>query len=140
MGQQREGNLQAGGQQGGLQTVGTSQEQTWHELRDHGQSSQVRLTNLYNEMRILSWHCSGITTREEYWPRWTDRDWCTSSLTYLRLVILSRWSVAGSDHQPHRSQKVWEMKLKLVYESKSKPWLHIDPWKPRLYIDSSKLT
>ena len=43
MGKQREGNLQAGGQQGRLQTVGASQEQTGHELRDHGQSSQVRL-------------------------------------------------------------------------------------------------
>ena len=28
MGKQREGNIQAGGQQGGVQTVGTSQEQT----------------------------------------------------------------------------------------------------------------
>jgi len=43
MGKQREGNLQAGGQQGGLQTVGTSQEQAGHELRDHGQSSEVLL-------------------------------------------------------------------------------------------------
>ena len=54
MGKQREGNLQAGGQQGRLQTVGASQEQAGHELRDHGQSSQVRLTSLYNVMTILS--------------------------------------------------------------------------------------
>merc|ERR1711902_23830 len=73
---------------------------------------------------------SDITTREEYWPRLMDRDWSTSLLTYLRLVILSRWTVAGSDQSRH-TWKVWEMKLKLVYESKSKPWLHIDPWKPR---------
>ena len=50
MGKQREGNLQAGGQQGGLQAVGTPQEQAGHELRDHGQSSQVRLAN-FNIMR-----------------------------------------------------------------------------------------
>ena len=54
MGKQREGNLQACGQQGGVQTVGTSQEQARHELRDHGQSSQVRLASLYNVMTILS--------------------------------------------------------------------------------------
>ena len=44
MGKQREGNLQAGGQQGGLQTVGSPQEQAGHELRDHGQSSQILLS------------------------------------------------------------------------------------------------
>ena len=55
MGKQREGNLQAGGQQGGLQTVGTSQEQAGHELRDHGQSSEVRLTTL-NVLRCKSFY------------------------------------------------------------------------------------
>ena len=44
MGKQREGDLQAGGQQGGVQTVGTPQEQARHELRDHGQSSQILLS------------------------------------------------------------------------------------------------
>ena len=44
MGKQREGNLQAGGQQGRLQAVGASQEQAGHELRDHGQSSQILLS------------------------------------------------------------------------------------------------
>ena len=33
---QRQGRLQDRGQQSGLQTVGTSQEQARHELRDHG--------------------------------------------------------------------------------------------------------
>ena len=44
VGEQREGDIQAGGQQGGVQTVGHAQEQAWHELRDHGQSSQVVFT------------------------------------------------------------------------------------------------
>ena len=44
MGKQREGNLQAGGQQGGLQAVGTPQEQAGHELRDHGESSEILLS------------------------------------------------------------------------------------------------
>ena len=37
-----EGHLQAGGQQGGVQAVGAPQEQARHELRDHGQSPQVK--------------------------------------------------------------------------------------------------
>ena len=41
MGQQGEGNLQAGGQQGGVQAVGPPQEQAGHELRDDGSRSQV---------------------------------------------------------------------------------------------------
>ena len=41
VGKQREGHLQAGGQQGRVQAVGAPQEQTGHELRDHGPSSQV---------------------------------------------------------------------------------------------------
>ena len=41
VGKQREGHLQACGQQGCIQTVGTTQEQTGHELRDYGPSTQV---------------------------------------------------------------------------------------------------
>ena len=40
---QRQGGLQDRGQQGRLQAVGASQEQAGHELRDHGQSSQILL-------------------------------------------------------------------------------------------------
>ena len=40
--QQGEGDLQAGGQQGGVPPLGTPQEQAGHELRNHGQSSQVK--------------------------------------------------------------------------------------------------
>ena len=43
MGKQREGDLQAGRQQGRVQTLGPSQEQTRHELRDDGPSSEVGL-------------------------------------------------------------------------------------------------
>jgi hypothetical protein len=39
--QQGEGDLQAGGQQGGVPPLGTTQEQARHELRDHGPRSQV---------------------------------------------------------------------------------------------------
>ena len=41
MGQQGEGHLQAGGQQGGVQAVGPPQEQARHELRDDGTSPEV---------------------------------------------------------------------------------------------------
>ncbi len=41
MEQQGEGDLQAGGQQGGVPPLGTAQEQAGHELRDHGSRSQV---------------------------------------------------------------------------------------------------
>jgi len=40
--QQGEGDLQAGGQQGGVPPLGPAQEQAGHELRDHGPRSQVR--------------------------------------------------------------------------------------------------
>ena len=43
MGQQGEGHLQAGGQQGGVQAVGPPQEQARHELRDDGTSPEVTL-------------------------------------------------------------------------------------------------
>ena len=42
MGQQGEGHLQAGGQQGGVQAVGPPQEQAGHELRDDGPSPEVK--------------------------------------------------------------------------------------------------
>ncbi len=38
---QEQRGLQAGRLEGGLATVGTAQEQAWHELRDHGTSAQV---------------------------------------------------------------------------------------------------
>ncbi len=41
MEQQGEGDLQAGGQQGGVPPLGPAQEQAGHELRDHGSRSQV---------------------------------------------------------------------------------------------------
>merc|ERR1712203_294198 len=44
VGRQRQRGLQAGGQQGGLQAVGTAQEQAGHELRDHGESSEILLS------------------------------------------------------------------------------------------------
>ena len=44
VGQPGEGDLQAGGQQGGVPAVGAPQEQAGHELRDHGQSSQILLS------------------------------------------------------------------------------------------------
>ena len=43
MGQQGEGHIQAGGQQGGVQAVGPPQEQARHELRDHGTRAEVTL-------------------------------------------------------------------------------------------------
>jgi len=43
VGQPGEGDLQAGGQQGGVPAVGAPQEQAGHELRDHGPGSQVLL-------------------------------------------------------------------------------------------------
>ena len=49
VGKQREGHLQAGGQQGRVQAVGASQEQTGHELRNHGQGSQVIYFILFNQ-------------------------------------------------------------------------------------------
>ena len=49
MGQQREGHLQIGGQQGRVQVVGHAQEQTRHELRNHGQGSQVIYFILFNQ-------------------------------------------------------------------------------------------
>ena len=55
MGGQAQGGLQAGRQQGRLQAVGASQEQARHELRDHGQSSEVRLTTL-NVLRCKSFY------------------------------------------------------------------------------------
>ena len=41
MGKQREGDLQAGRQQGGLPPVGHAQEQARHELRDYGTGTKV---------------------------------------------------------------------------------------------------
>ena len=41
VGQPVGGDLQAGGQQGSVSAVGHAQEQAGHELRDHGQGSQV---------------------------------------------------------------------------------------------------
>lgn len=44
MDSERERHLQAGGLQSGFKAVGQTQEQARHELRDHGESSQVRAT------------------------------------------------------------------------------------------------
>ena len=43
VGQPGEGDLQAGGQQGGVPAVGAPQEQAGHELRDHGPGAEVLL-------------------------------------------------------------------------------------------------
>ena len=45
VGQPVGGNLQACGQQGSVSAVGHAQEQAGHELRDHGQGSQVNTEN-----------------------------------------------------------------------------------------------
>lgn len=50
--QQREGNLQAGGQQGREQAMGPTQEQAGHELRDHGQGTQVCSWNNFVSQQI----------------------------------------------------------------------------------------
>ena len=42
VGKQRKGYFQTGGQQSRVETVGNAQKQTGYELRDHGQSSQVK--------------------------------------------------------------------------------------------------
>ncbi len=56
--QQGEGDLQAGGQQGGVPPLGTTQEQARHELRDHGPRSQVfshlRRKNLPKQITHMS--------------------------------------------------------------------------------------
>jgi hypothetical protein len=46
--QQGEGDLQAGGQQGGVPPLGPAQEQAGHELRDHGSRSKVLLPYILN--------------------------------------------------------------------------------------------
>ena len=48
VGQPVGGDLQAGGQQGRVSAVGHAQEQAGHELRDHGQGSQVNTENTIN--------------------------------------------------------------------------------------------
>ena len=47
VGQPGEGDLQAGGQQGGVPAVGAPQEQAGHELRDYGPGSQVRIEHFF---------------------------------------------------------------------------------------------
>ena len=64
MGKQREGDLQAGGQQGRVQALGTPQKQTRHELRDHGQSSQVGLTLRPTERYSLKAACVQVLLSE----------------------------------------------------------------------------
>ena len=97
MGQQGEGHLQAGGQQGGVQAVGAPQEQAGHELRDHGPSTEVTEKSL-SRQEIIFYTCLyfpslDITTSAASWPRWTARGWCISSWTCPRSGTLWRWTV-----------------------------------------------
>ena len=62
MGKQREGDLQAGRQQGRVQALGPSQEQTRHELRDHGPSSEVCPT-------ICKWKIVNVWVFRYYYQR-----------------------------------------------------------------------
>ena len=59
VGQQGEGHLQAGGQQGGVQALGAPQEQAGHELRDHGPSTEVtdQLEKSLNRQEIIFYTC-----------------------------------------------------------------------------------
>ena len=59
VGQQGEGHLQAGGQQGGLQALGAPQEQAGHELRDHGPSTEVtdQSEKSLNRQEIIFYTC-----------------------------------------------------------------------------------
>ena len=63
MGQQGEGHLQAGGQQGGVQAVGPPQEQARHELRDDGASAQILLPE--GHPRQGRWPEAGLPVRQQ---------------------------------------------------------------------------
>ena len=63
VGQQGEGHLQAGGQQGGVQAVGAPQEQARHELRDDGSSAEVLLPE--GHPRQGRWSEAGLSVRQQ---------------------------------------------------------------------------
>jgi len=94
---QRQRRVQDCGQQGGVQTVGSPQEQAWHELWDHGESSEILLSERNTGQG--GWSETGLSVRGCSKNRWYCRGglrWCLKSGSEHILVTILSWKAAST--------------------------------------------